>query len=270
MSGIHNGTLETGVEWAPTCGQCDVGFMGDNCELEAPCVSAENGCPEVNFVSISGGAFEMGSTRFADEQPIHTVMVNDFEMSQSEVTIGQYRVCVDAGVCSAPSGDYSEAPNGRENHPVRYVSWGQAKTFADFIGARLPTEAEWEFAGRNGGQTIVYPWGDEAPNCDWLNFDSCVDDTTPVCTYSASNTTQGLCDMAGNLWEWIEDDYHDSYTGGPNDASAWVDSPRGPQRVIRGGSFDYSASYVRAADRRMRPPSDTLNYLGFRLARSVP
>jgi formylglycine-generating enzyme required for sulfatase activity len=153
---------------------------------------------------------------------------------------------------------------------VTYVNWQQAKAFAEFAGARLPTEAEWEYAAKSGGQDIVYPWGNEEPNCDRLNFNQCVGDTTPVCTYATGNTAQGLCDMAGNVWEWVEDDWHDSYEGAPVDGSAYIDNPRGSGRVFRGGSWLHVAGTVRAAYRDGGDPSRANDFRGFRLARSAP
>ena len=131
-----------------------------------------------------------------------------------------------------------------------------------------------EYAARSGGQAIIYPWGNEEPNCDRLNFNECVYDTTPVCSYATGNTAQGLCDMAGNVFEWVEDDWHDTYEGAPNDGSAWVDSdefdnPRGSDRVGRGGSWFNVAVYVRAAYRGNVDPSFAGDRIGFRLARSA-
>ena len=179
-------------------------------------------------------------------------------MSQSEVTVGQYRVCVDAGVCTAPRCNFPATPDWTENHPVRCVTWHEAKAFAGFADARLPSEAEWEYAARSGGQNITYPWGDEAPDCTRLNFydvnigDYCVGTTTPVCTYPTGNTAQGLCDMSGNVWEWVEDNYAGGY------------------RVTRGGSYGDNADGVRAAYRLGIDPSDVYDNYGFRLARSAP
>ena len=233
----------------------------------------------IEFVRIEGGTFQMGGDGEYDGRPIHAVTLASFEMSKTEVTVGQYRACVSAGACTEPSDRWDNTlgiirwdntPGERENHPVVYVTWNQAKAFAEFAGARLPTEAEWEYAAKSGGQDIVFPWGNEEPNCDRLNFNRCVGDTTPVCTYATGNTAQALCDMAGNVWEWVEDDWHGSYEGAPVDGSAWVENPRGSLRVGRGGSWYHFAFFVRAAGRYDVVPSFAGGSRGFRLARSAP
>ncbi|HQC44116.1 MAG TPA: formylglycine-generating enzyme family protein, partial [Myxococcota bacterium] len=91
----------------------------------------------------------------------------------------------------------------------------------------------------------------------------------PVCSKPSGNTTHGLCDMAGNVWEWVQDWYHDSYDGAPTDGSAW-ETPTGSFRVDRGGSWYDGARYVRAANRSGDVPRNRGGNLGFRLARSVP
>ena len=225
---------------------------------------------EITFISIPSGTFDMGSNDGdPDEQPVHAVNVPTFEMSQSEVTVGQYRVCVDAGVCTVPQCGFPSMPGDTENHPIRCVRWYDAQIFAGFEGARLPSEAEWEYAARSGGQEITYPWGNEAPYCNRLNFDDCMGTTTPVCSYPTGNTVQGLCDMGGNVWEWVEDDWHGRYTDAPGDGSPWIDNPRGQYRVARGGSYFFNADLVRAAFRFNDDPSYGNADLGFRLARSA-
>ena len=94
------------------------------------------------------------------------------------------------------------------------------------------------------------------------------DSTWPVCSKPRGNTTQGLCDMAGNVWEWVQDWYHDSYNGAPTDGLAW-ESPTGSYRVFRGGSWSSYARDVRAASRGAGDPRSRSFSLGFRLARSV-
>ena len=254
------------VEACSTLAQCCMA-LGREATSGGTCVFPE--ADAIDFIRIEGGTFQMGGDGEFNV-PIHAVTVASFEMSKTEVTVGQYRQCVNAGTCTEPSCRWDNTPGERENHPVVYVDWHQAKAFARFADARLPMEAEWEYAAKSGGQDIVYPWGNEEPNCDRLNFRDCVRDTTPVCTYATGNTAQGLCDMAGNVWEWVEDDWHDSYQAAPADGSAWVDNPRGSYRVYRGGSWYYGAVDVRAAIRYGDGPSYAGVHGGFRLARSAP
>jgi formylglycine-generating enzyme required for sulfatase activity len=94
------------------------------------------------------------------------------------------------------------------------------------------------------------------------------DSTWPVCSKPSGNTTHGLCDMAGNVWEWVQDWYHDSYDGAPTDGSAW-ETPTGSYRVFRGGSWLGDARSVRAAIRNLNLPGYRPGRVGFRLARSV-
>ena len=246
----------------------------DSCFTPSQCceafglVATQEGVCELPFMLIEGGSFQMGWNENAEERPIHEVTVSSFELMRTEVTVAQYRVCVDAGVCEAPR--YGNYIDNLDNHPINYVSWFEAMTFAEFVGARLPSEAEWEFAARSGGQDIRYPWGNQAPDCDRVNFNLCVGSTTPACTHPTGNTAQGLCDMAGNVYEWTDDDFHFNYNDAPNDGSAWIDTPRGIQRVRRGGSWRHIANSIRAAHRDNFDADYGLgDYYGFRLARSV-
>ena len=259
---------------------------------------AHNGRSELNILIetcpggwclIPGGSFNMGSNDGDDdERPVHSVTVRTFEMSKTAVTFRQYRACVSAGGCTPAHVDDgtcwiwngSKWEQGRlpssfqgDEQPVVCVDWDQAQAYARWAGGRLPTEAEWEYAARSGGRDWKYPWGNENATCERAVMDDggngCGRNSTwPVCSKPRGNTTQGLCDMAGNVWEWVQDWYHDSYNGAPTDGSAW-ERPTGSYRVSRGGSWVSSARFVRAANRNDFLPGDRNCNVGFRLARSA-
>jgi len=244
----------------------------------------------VEWVRIPGGSFNMGSEdedSWDSEQPVHRVTVPTFEMSKTAVTFKQYRACVSAGGCTPAHVDDGTCyvwtgsgwRKGRlpssfqgDDQPVVCVDWDQAQAFARWAGGRLPTEAEWEYAASSGGRDWKYPWGNEEATCERAVMDDggngCGrgNTTWPVCSKPKGNTTQGLCDMAGNVWEWVQDWYHDSYNGAPTDGSAW-EKPSGSVRVDRGGSWRSYARHVRAANRGGDSPGYRNGDLGFRVAR---
>jgi formylglycine-generating enzyme required for sulfatase activity len=228
------------------------------------------------WVEVPGGSFEMGGEGGeADELPAHMVSLTAFELMRTEVTVAQYAGCVVAGDCTEPDigADCNFGVAGREAHPVNCVDWDQAHDFAAYIGggAHLPTEAEWEYSARSGGGVHKYPWGTWSATCERAVMsdggDGCGRSSTlPVCSKSAGNSAQGACDLAGNVWEWVEDWYHDSYAGAPADGSAYV-SPAGSRRAFRGGSWGNDAGTLRARNRGLGAPSRRGGDLGFRLAR---
>ena len=251
---------------------------------EAPAVvsvpsSGSGGRAGIEWVRIPGGSFSMGSNDGDDdEKPVHTVRLSSFEMSRSEVTFGQYQACVDAGSCTAAhvsdgtcyvkqGGSWSEGTllgsfQGRDQ-PVVCVDWEQARAFARWAGGRLPSEAEWEYAAR-GGQRYAYAGSSEVGAVAWYGENS-GDRTHDVC--GKERNGYGLCDMSGNVWEWLEDAWHGSYSGAPADGSAWT-SGEDSNRVFRGGSWFNTAWSVRVAFRlRGGVPGRRNDYRGFRLAR---
>jgi formylglycine-generating enzyme required for sulfatase activity len=242
----------------------------------------------IQWVRIPGGKFTMGSSGGrADAHPPHEVTVNSFQIAKTLVTNKQYKACVAAGSCTAlhlsdgtcrvydgskwDMGSLPESFQG-DDQPAVCVDWNQAQVFAQWAGGRLPTEAEWEYAARSAGKDQKYPWGDEAATCERAIINDGVlapgcgrISTGPVCSKPAGNTRQGLCDMAGNAWEWMEDWYHPSYSGAPADGSAWVDA--GSARVVRGASWYDAAGIVVSAMRSSSSQIGREGYMGFRLAR---
>ncbi len=222
---------------------------------------------------------------FTGEELAHTVYLETYQIETYEVTNWQYAQCVKNGACQG--GDYTyedEAGNilnhlddpAYNDHPVVGVDWFQSQTYCEWSGARLPTEAEWEKAAR-GTDSRIYPWGDEFDgnranfcdtNCeyDWKNtgFDDGYTRTAPVGTYPQGVSPYGVYDMAGNVWEWTAD-WYNVYPGGNPEASDYFGEER---RVLRGGSWDYNGDYLRSAYRGSNAPSNTVNDIGFRCARS--
>jgi formylglycine-generating enzyme required for sulfatase activity len=218
-----------------------------------------------------------------DEQPVHTVFLDDFYIDLYEVTNVRFAECVDAGVCDTPAdttsfdSSYSRSHYYRnpeyDDYPVIYVSWYDAQDYCRWRGARLPTEAEWEKAARGGLEGKTYPWGNEPPvrefgtaNGASFNDPSNVTDTDRVGSYGANG--YGLYDMAGNLWEWVIDWYDENYYANSTD-----NNPSGPYEggypVIRGGSWSDSEIRLRVSDRRFNDPRSGALNIGFRCARDV-
>jgi formylglycine-generating enzyme required for sulfatase activity len=226
--------------------------------------------PGLTWVPIAGGTFPMGCSvgdaacvGVSRENPRHAVAVRSFAILETEVTEAQYAALMDG---ADPSCDYGGG--GGADSPVECVTWHAARTFCQRAGGRLCSEAEWEYAAR-GGTTTVYACGDE-PSCldgfAWYSANSGGhkhDVKTGV-----SPNGYGLYDLYGNVWEWVEDDWHGSYDGAPADGTAWVDVPRATYRVFRGGSFDYTAVFLRASTRVVDAPGGSAGSLGFRCCRS--
>jgi formylglycine-generating enzyme required for sulfatase activity len=170
--------------------------------------STMTGKDGMTLLYVPAGEFTMGSETSDNEKPIHTVNLDAFWIDKTEVTNAMYATCVDAGVCNPPSNTISYTRKSYygdsefAEYPVIYVDWNMAKTYCGWAGRRLPTEAEWEKAGRGTGGNI-YPWGNDAPNNSLLNYNSEVGDTTEVGAYPDGASVYSALDMAGNVWEWV-------------------------------------------------------------------
>ena len=226
-------------------------------------------CPEL--VVIPAGSFWMGSAAGsakapggqANEMPQHRVEVPAFAIGKHEVTQEQW---------VAVMGENPSFHKGR-NLPVENVSWHDAQAFVRKLSDRtqrsyrLPSEAEWEYAARAGTRT---EWGfahQIAPDdYAWYYADS-EGKTHPV-GLKLPNAF-GLFDMYGNVWEWVEDCYHDHYGGAPADGTAWKTACGVPYGVIRGGSYDLVPQLLRSAVRYWIYPNQRARYIGFRLARDL-
>ena len=223
-------------------------YLGEH--ADGPCAAEGRAAIEamkVRWVALPAGTFKMGAEKWNSERPVHTVAVRRFEMAKSETTIAQYRACVRAGGCREPLGTHPGCNWGlsdRDNHPANCLDWSHSQEYCTWAGGRLCSEAEWEYAARSGGRAQPFPWGHEVANCDYAVMNDgrgngCGRDSTwPVCSKASGNSAQGVCDLAGNVWEWVQDWYHPGYHGAPTDGTAW-ESPGDSFRVYRGGGFVY-------------------------------
>jgi serine/threonine-protein kinase len=228
------------------------------------------------MVYVPAGELRMGSEvddhlAVPDEKPRHVVHVDAFWMDRTEVTNAQYRQCVDAGACSAPQSiesltraSYHDNPEF-DAYPVVYVTWHQARAYAEWVGGRLPTEAQWEYAARGPGGTI-YPWGNGAAREPLLNCCDRVGDTTEVGSYPDGASWCGALDMAGNVWEWTSS-LRAAYPYDGNDGRENLDAKGA--RVVRGGSFVNNFRSVRSAYRWRYDSGHWRWIVGFRVVLSA-
>ena len=267
-----------------------IGSKPDWTKHQAPTPGQRSPHPQIiqnsigmTFILMPAGHFVMGSQMSAEkialryggesalykcEYPSHEVTIkNAFYLQSTAVTQEQWKMVM---------GDNPSFFEGAgEDCPVENVSWDDAQRFIEKLKEtegvseyRLPTEAEWEYACR-AGTTTGFSFGDDARELGeyaWYK-DNSKNTTHPVGQKKPNRW--GLYDMHGNVWEWIEDDWHDGYNGAPNDGRAWIDLPRGSDRVIRGGGWCSDAQNCRSADRYYHEPGNRSNGIGFRLSRSI-
>jgi eukaryotic-like serine/threonine-protein kinase len=224
-------------------------------------VSTVDGMP---LAFIPAGTFRMGGMDVraaADEMPSHDVQLDAFWIDQLEVTNAMYLLCVKTGICEPPQSfksqrrtEYFGNPEFND-YPVVYVTWGQAKIYCEWAGRRLPTEAEWERAGR-GDDFRTFPWGEDEADGTLANFNFIVNDTSRVGSYSAGASPFGVLDMAGNVAEWVNDLYTYDYS------NSEAVNPTGPltsgnlNRVVRGGSLGDAEINIRVSKRSSVPGSN--------------
>lgn len=230
---------------------------------------------------VPQGEFEMGNADGLDaprdEYPVHTVYLDAFYIDAYEVSNAQYRACEAADVCAAPISNVSFShvnyhTDARfDAFPVIKVSWFDAEAYCNWVGRRLPTEAEWEKAARwhpGKSNVTLYPWGNDAPSPEHAVFASSSNDPVAVASLAEGRSAVGAFHMAGNVWEWVTDWYAPDYY----DVAA-EHNPTGPEngsrKVVRGGSYGVNAQAVRSSARWSYPPNDSLFDTGFRCARDV-
>jgi formylglycine-generating enzyme required for sulfatase activity len=259
----------------------------------------------LDMLPVPGGPFTMGADQGGegDERPAHTVVVQPFWLDRTEVTNASYTECVRAKECSERNLHIASITHSGKDEeffqpdkPVVGVSWDQARAYCRFRGKRLPTEAEFEKAAR-GTEPRRFPWGNDAPTAEhavfgrWLGHDS----TDPVGKHPKGRGPYGHDDMAGNVWEWIED-FYDPYAyrrpGAPLGVPGTCDQilstqdelraqgkrgftgtnpiPTECEHVLRGGAFNYPADGLRVTNRVHHPGRYRLVMSGLRCAKDGP
>ncbi len=224
----------------------------------------------IPMVVIPAGMFMMGASALivdADginnkhEMPQHRVTLNAFELGQTEVTQGQWKMVM---------GDNpSKAKECGERCPVEKVNWEDVQLFLQKLNAktgktyRLPTEAEWEYACK-AGQETQYCGSNDVNAVAWYDANS---DNRVHPVGEKKPNAFGLYDMSGNVYEWVQDGWHDGYEGAPTDGSAWEGKK---DRMTRGGAWNDLVKGTLASFRFAESPSTRGSYLGFRLARTLP
>ncbi|MCP4601397.1 MAG: formylglycine-generating enzyme family protein [Proteobacteria bacterium] len=237
------------------------------------CVDGDtfSGKAGITWVWVCGGTFDMGSNDgFDDEKPVHSVTVQSFQMTKTEVTFPQYKECHDAGVCTTANTGFGCNWNNPdyENAALNCASWQQSIDFCTWAGGRLPTEAEWEYAARNGGDNITHPWGEEESSCDYTVMLDCEGDTLEPCSKPQGNTAQEICDMIGSMAEWVQDWYRENYDGAPTDGSAVDTESSDVGRVTRGGHTEEADSErLRSTSRSSQYQGHATNVEGIRCVR---
>jgi formylglycine-generating enzyme required for sulfatase activity len=232
-------------------------------------------CPIM--ILLPPGTFKMGSPpdegdNAGREYPLHGVVINSsFAVGKSEVTFAEWDACALHGPCDREI----VSKWGRDQNPVINVTWDDTKQYVEWLSKitgkpyRLLSEAEFEYAARAGAQT-AYSWGNSIGNmkaqcaeCDTL---ASVDRPNPVCSFSPNKF--GICDTAGNLFQWVDDCFHANYVGAPSDGTPWLQN-NCERHVVRGGSWLSRVTAHRSAFRDWRSSGDRRDDLGFRVARTL-
>jgi formylglycine-generating enzyme required for sulfatase activity len=242
----------------------------------------------LDMILIPGGTFMMGSPddepeREEKEGPQHEVAISPFFMGRYPVTQAQWQF-----VAELPQVNRELEPDPSkfkgDNRPVEQVTWYDAVEFCDRLSTytskpyRLPSEAEWEYTCRSGTTTPFY-FG-KTLTIELTNYDGSYtyndgpkgeyrQETTPVDHFGIANAF-GLCDMHGNVYEWCEDHWHESYKDAPIDGNAWLSEDESARRILRGGSWINAPRACRSAFRGYDAPSDRDYTVGFRIACSAP
>jgi formylglycine-generating enzyme required for sulfatase activity len=255
-----------------------------------------------NMTLVPGGTFRMGTDSselsdvlkltgikrqemFSAEMPSHFVSLSAFYLDTTDVTNRDFYAFIQA----TPEWSKAEADTAHHNgrylehwidgvppedlleHPVTFVTWYAAVAYCDWCDKRLPTEAEWEWVSRGGQLGMKFPWGNELPAKNIVNWSgNGIDRTVPVSSYPPNSF--GLYDLSGNVWKFLGDEWHSYHADKPLNQDHLLKStdlyPR-RRRVIRGGSWGAHTANLRSRYRDSHRPWDAREFLGFRCARSM-
>jgi serine/threonine-protein kinase len=240
----------------------------------------------MTLVCVPAGEFQMGSTdadksASPNEKPQHTVYLDAYWIDQTEVTSAMCAAFLNQkgnqteagsswyyytyGKMVQVNGIWKTTP-GFDQHPETGMNWFGAKAYCAWAGRQLPSEAQWEKAAR-GTDNRLYPWGNQLPNNTLANYQEARGNTTAVKSYESGKNSYGLYDMAGNVSEWVEDWYGETYY---QSQSTWR-NPTGPVdggvRIMRGGGYNSAAVELRSAFRGWSDPSWRDGTIGFRCVR---
>lgn len=252
-------------------------------------------CPEM--VVVPAGRFVMGSPldesgRFDSEGPQHSVQVPSFALAKDDVTVGEFAEFVrqtgyEIGECDWPQSATWQSPGFVPKDPVVCVSWNDAQAYVGWLNSkvrktsaakaegpyRLPSEAEWEYAARAGTTTARWwgePVGSGQANCNGCGSAWDNRQISPAGSFAANPF--GLYDMLGNVWQWTDDCWNESYQGAPADGRPWTGGDCS-KRVLRGGSWSNFPKFIRSAARNRDDADhrshDYANYAGFRVAKTL-
>jgi formylglycine-generating enzyme required for sulfatase activity len=231
-------------------------------------IMGQDGLP---MLLIPASEFTMGSNDGEnDEKPPHQVYLDAFYIDKFEVTTPSYAKFIEAAGGVLPKFWEGVMPGGEGDRPVVGIDWNNAAAYCQWVGKRLPTEAEWEKAAR-GFDGRIYPWGHESPTklnanfakTNWKGYSTLV----PVGKLEGGKSPYGIYDMAGNVYEWVADWYDkDFYRSSPDR------NPTGPKsgqfKVLRGGSWSVNAFSLRSTARTYFTPTHRYNFIGFRCAKT--
>lgn len=248
------------------------------------------GSNPIKWIRVPAGQLWVEANTQEDQLGKYITFQQDFWLSKSEITVAQYEACVNEGVCTAPQWNHCDrkklpADFKSPKRPIVCITWQQARDFSRWVDADLPSEAEWQYAAQGAGQAILYPWGQEEPSCERTIYR---DQSGPGCGYKRTwdvcsrplgKTNQGLCDMSGNVWEWVLDTgnvvkkrlslpiYKEDGKASCLDREC---GSKGGLRIAKGGGWESRAILLTNTARAAFKDKDYHSNLGFRPVRHSP